>query len=128
MSTHQISGGQVMSTHQSIEQDERTVAVIATSCQWAFFFFCLALPIDYAYRAIVRHENAWDLMALVIVGGAVCAIYQARQKALPHGWVKTGMLIALLGAVIGIIVVLAMLAIICWVWKPDHLIIPYPQY
>ncbi len=75
-----------MSTPQCPEHDERTVAVIGTSCQWAFFFFLLALPLDYAYRAIVRHENAWDLMAMFFGGLAICTIYQARQKILGKVW------------------------------------------
>lgn len=75
-----------MSTHQSVEQDERTVAVIATSCQLALVFFCFALPIDYAYRAIVRHENAWDLMAIFFGGFAISLMYQARQKILGRVW------------------------------------------
>jgi len=75
-----------MSTPHSVEQDERTVAVIGMSCQNAFAFFLLALPIDYAYRAIVRHENAWDLMAIFFGGLAISLIYQARQKILGKVW------------------------------------------
>ena len=101
-----------MSTTPLVERDERTVSVENAGYRWAYIFVSFALLIDVMYRALFRHEAAWDLMALVLVGGAVCTIYQARQKTLAHGWVKTGLLIALLGAVIGIIVVLAMLAII----------------
>lgn len=75
-----------MSTHESVEHDERTEAVIGTSCRLAFFFYCLALPVDYAYRAIVRHENAWDLMALYVGGLAILLIYQAREKVLGKAW------------------------------------------
>ena len=92
-----------MSTTPLVERDERTVSVENASYRWAYTFLSLALVIDVVYRGLFRHEAAWDLLALVIVGGAVCQIYQARQKTLPRGWAKTGVLIALLGAVIGFI-------------------------
>ena len=103
-----------MSTTPLVKRDERTVSVENAGYRWAYIFLSFALLIDVVYRGLFRHEAAWDLMALVIVGGAVCAIYQARQKALPHGSAKTGALIALLGAVIGIIIVWAIL----WLFGP----------
>jgi energy-converting hydrogenase Eha subunit A len=103
-----------MSTHRSVEQDERTVAVIGVSCQYAFLFFCLALPIDYAYRAIVRHENAWDLMALFFGGVAICLIHQVRQKILGKVW---WVRFACIAAVAGITtaVVTAMTQDVAWI-------------
>ena len=103
-----------MSTHQSVGQDERTVAVIDASFAPACFFYWLALPIDYAYRAIVRHENAWDLMALFFGGIAICTIYQARQKILGKAyWVN----VVCIGAVgfITVVVVTAMTENAAWI-------------
>ena len=94
-----------MSTQQSVVRDERTVAVENASYKWAYILLTYALFIDMMYRGMVRHEAAWDLMALVIVSGTVGTLYQARQKALAHGWLKAAVLIACLGAVIGAIVV-----------------------
>jgi len=95
-----------MSTPQVVERDERTVAVENASYRWAYAVLTYALLVDVMYRSLFRHEAAWDLMALVIVGGAICTVYQAHQKTLAHGWVmKVG-----LGAVIAAVVaaVLAM--------------------
>ena len=74
-----------MTTRQSVERDERTVAVENASYKWAYIFLSFALLIDVVYRGVVRNEAAWDLMALVVVGGIVCAVYQARQKTLARG-------------------------------------------
>ena len=93
-----------MSTTRSAERDERTVAVENASYRWCFILFSYALLIDVVYRGIARQEAAWDLLALVIVSGAVCTIYQARQKALVHGWAKKALLTACLGGVIAAIV------------------------
>ena len=89
----------------SIERDERTVAVENASYKWACIFITFALLIDGVYRGVVRNEAAWDLMAFVVVGGAICAMYQVRQKTLARGWLKAAVLIACLGGVIGIITI-----------------------
>ena len=99
-----------MSTTPSVLRDERTVAVENASYRWAYILLSFALLIDVVYRGLVHNEAAWDLLALVIVGGAVCTIYQARQKTLPRGWVMKGLLIALCAGAIGAIVA----AIMAW--------------
>ena len=98
-----------MSTTPFVGRDERTVAVENASYKWGCIFLCFALLIDGAYRGMVRHEAAWDLLALACAPGAICIVYQACHKTLPKGWVMTGVLIALLGGVIGAIVVAIML-------------------
>ena len=89
-----------MSTPQAVERDERTVAVEHASYRWAYIVLTYALLVDVMYRGLVLHEAAWDLMALVIVGGAICTVYQARQKTLVHGWVMKAVLGAVVAAVI----------------------------
>jgi hypothetical protein len=89
-----------MSTSEVVERDERTVAVENASYRWAYLVLCYALLVDVMYRSLVRQEAAWDLMAMVIVGGVVCTVYQAHQKTLAHGWV---MKVVLVGCVAGVI-------------------------
>ena len=97
-----------MSTPQAVERDERTVAVENASYRWAYGVLTYALLVDVMYRGLFRHEAAWDLMALVIVGGAICTVYQARQKTLGHGWVMKAVLGAVIAAVIAAIAAVAM--------------------
>ena len=99
-----------MSTHQSVERDERTVAVEHTSYKWALIFLMFALLIDVMYRGIFRGEAAWDLMALVIAGGVGCTIHQARQKIWTRRWVRDAVLIACVGGVVAVVVVIVCLA------------------
>jgi hypothetical protein len=47
-------------------------------------------------------------MALVVVGGVICTVYQARQKTLGHGWVIKAVLGAVITAVIAFIAAVAM--------------------
>jgi hypothetical protein len=97
-----------MSTTQVVERDERTVAVENASYRWAYLLLCYALLMDVIYRSLVRHEAAWDLLALVIVGGVVCTVYQARQKVLAHGWVMKAVLVACLAGVIAAVLAMAL--------------------
>ena len=60
-----------MSTHQSVEQDERTVAITGEGCRLVTFFFLLALPIDMTYRLWIHHETVWDLLILYLGGVAI---------------------------------------------------------
>jgi hypothetical protein len=97
-----------MSTPQFVERDERTVAVENASYRWAYALLTYALLVDVMIRSLTRHEAAWDLMALVIVGGAVCTVYQARQKTLVHGWVMKAVLGAVIAAVIAAVVAMTL--------------------
>ena len=92
-----------MSTPQAVERDERTVPVENASYRWAFLVFTYGLLVDVMYRGLVRHEAAWDLLALVVVGGGICTAYQGRQKTLAHGWVMKAVLGAVIAAVIAFI-------------------------
>ena len=99
-----------MSAVPLVERDERTVAVANAGYKWACILLMYALLVDVMYRGIVRQEAAWDLLAFVIAGGAVCLIHQVRHRTLPRGWGWKAVLIACLsGAIAAIVgVVLAM--------------------
>jgi hypothetical protein len=97
-----------MSAFQAVERDERTVAVENASYRWAYLVVTFALLVDVMYRSLARHEAAWDLMALVIVGGAICSVYQARQKTLGHRWVMKAVLTACMAGVIAAALAMAL--------------------
>jgi hypothetical protein len=96
------------SNPECVERDERTVAVENAGYRWAYLLLTYALLVDVAYRSLVRREAAWDLMALVIAGGVVCTIYQARYKILSRGWVGKVVLAVLVAAVIAAVLVMAL--------------------
>ncbi len=100
-----------MSIDFSAERDERTMAVENTSYKWAYTFLTYALLIDVIYRGWVRDEATWDLLALVIVGGAVSAVYQARHKTLPRFWANKATLI---GCVAGMIMGVVAAIVLSW--------------
>ena len=100
-----------MNAQGGVARDERTVAVENAGYKWAYTVLVFGLFIDWLCRATLRHEAAWDLFALLVVGGAVGQIYRARQKALPHAWVKAGVLVACVAAVVAIVTVAVVFAL-----------------
>ena len=101
-----------MSTARPTERDERTVAVENASYKWACTFLTFALLIDVMYRAWVHDEAAWDLLALVVLGGAIATVYQARHKTLPRVW---GNPATLIGCVVSVVVAAIAATIAFWV-------------
>jgi len=89
-----------MSSLQAVERDERTVAVENASYRWAYLAVTYALLVDVMWRSLVHKEATWDLLGLVIAGGAVCTLYQASQKTLAHGWVMKVVLAACIAGVL----------------------------
>jgi hypothetical protein len=67
---------------KGVVRDERTIAVEEASYRFAYGFLTFALLLDVMYRGLARGEAAWDLLALVIAGGAISTLYQWRQKIL----------------------------------------------
>jgi hypothetical protein len=93
-----------MSTSQAVERDERTVAVENASYRWAYLLLSYALLVDVVYRSLVHREATWDLLALVILAGIVCTLYQAWQKILGHGWQMKAVLgVCIAGVIAGVL-------------------------
>ena len=97
-----------MSTPEVVERDERTVAVENASYRWAYGVLTFALLVDVMYRSLFRHEAAWDLMALVVVGGVIITVYQARQRTLAQGWVMKVVLVGCVTAVFAAILAMTL--------------------
>jgi hypothetical protein len=69
-----------------ILRDERTDFVENTSYRWAYHLLSYGLLASVAYRSFVKNESSWDLLALVIAGGAVATLYQGTHRVLSWRW------------------------------------------
>lgn len=92
-----------MSTSPTVARDERTVAVENASYRWAYLFLSFGLLALVAYRSFVEHESAWDLMALVVLGGVLSAAYQGIHKVLTAQWAVTCVLTVVAAGVLAAI-------------------------
>jgi hypothetical protein len=93
-------------TAQPIMRDERTVATENASYRWAYLVLSYGLLASTVYRAFVRGEPSWDLLALVIVGGVVATAYQGSHRVLSSRWAM------LTAAAIGIAIVIAAVTVL----------------
>jgi hypothetical protein len=71
----------------NVERDERTLAVETAGYRWTYLVLSYGLLVITAYRGLVRHESSWDLLALVIIGGAFNAAYQGWHRVLYRRWI-----------------------------------------
>ena len=80
-----------------VDDDERAVAVGNASCRWALNMLSYGLLLDVIYRGWVLREGAWDLMALVILSGAVSFAYQFYHRIFHRQWLRRmGLLMGLI--------------------------------
>lgn len=70
-----------------VGRDERTVAVENASYRWSYLVLSFGLLLLTVYHSWVRGEVVWDLLALVVVGGAVNLVYQGTRRVLNGRWV-----------------------------------------
>jgi len=93
--------------NQSVSRDERTTIVENTSYRIAYLVMSFGLLASIAYRGFVLQQSSWDLLALVILGGATATIYQGTSKVLSRHWiiatVATFVVAVILAAVLVII-------------------------
>lgn len=71
---------------ESVSRDERTAVVENSSYRIAYLVLSFGLLASVAFRGFVLQESAWDLLALVVLGGATASIYQGSNKVLSRRW------------------------------------------
>lgn len=69
-----------------ISRDERTVAVENASYRWSYLMLSMGLLAIVAQRSFMTGQQSWDLLGLVVAGGAVNAAYQATHGVLTRKW------------------------------------------
>lgn len=93
-------------TSSTVHRDERTIAVENESYRVAFHVFAYGLLVLVAYRSFAANEAPWDLLALVIIGGAVASLYQWTHHVLTKQ--------SAIGVVVGMVLAALMAAIVVW--------------
>ena len=86
--------------------DERITGVENASYRWAYLALSFGLLISTAYRGFALRETAWDLLALVLLGGLVSTLYRARRAAPPGRWVLTSLVAMGVALILGALLAL----------------------
>jgi hypothetical protein len=77
------------------------------SYRFAYLFITFALLLDVIYRGVVREEASWDLLAIVVLSGAVTTFYQWRQKVLSRQSFAVAAVTFVLGGVVAALIAAA---------------------
>jgi hypothetical protein len=69
-----------------ISRDEREQAVDLAADRLSFLVVSYGALLLAAYRSFVLHEVAWDLLGLVVVGGAAGLLFRLRSGVVTRPW------------------------------------------
>lgn len=68
--------------NQLLVRDEREASVDRAGDRFAYLVLSYGLLVIVAYRSFAEGQASWDLLGLVILGGAVGAVYRLWNRAL----------------------------------------------
>ena len=85
-----------------IARDEREQSIDLAADRLAFLVICYGALALAAYRSFVLGQQSWDLLALVVLGGAVGLVYRLQQRAVGRPWMLVLVATLVVAAVIGL--------------------------
>lgn len=85
-----------------VERDERTVAVENAGYRLAYHALSFGLLGLAAYRSMALGQAAWDLLALVVLGGVLNAAYQGWHRVLYRRWVVMTIVTFVIAALVAV--------------------------
>jgi hypothetical protein len=89
-------------------RDERELSVDRAADHLAYVVLSFGLLAVVAYRSFVEGVASWELLGLVLLGGAVSTGYRLWQGALTRQAVFVLVLTALIALVVGSVIVLGL--------------------
>lgn len=96
----------MFTSKKEVQKDERTMVVENASYNLAYKFLGFAILFDVAYRAYIKGEDSWDLLAVLILSGFLTTAYQIRNKIVNRSWAKAFIITVTIASLIAFILVL----------------------
>jgi len=92
--------------NQSVSRDERTAVVENASYRIAYLVMSFGLLVCVAYRSFVLQQSSWDLVGLVILGGAPATLKQGTNKVLSRRWILATVATVILAGIMAVVFVI----------------------
>ena len=89
-------------------RDERELSVDHTADRVAYIVVSLGLLLVVAYRSFVEGVASWELLGLVLLGGAVSTGYRLWQRALTRQAALMLVVTAIVAVLVSAVVVLGL--------------------
>jgi hypothetical protein len=93
-----------------LARDERELSIDRAADRLAYVVLSFGLLAVVAYRSFAEGEASWELLGLVLLGGAVSAGYRLWQRVLTRDALSLLALTALVALVVGVVVALGLRA------------------
>jgi hypothetical protein len=90
-----------------LARDEREMAVDRAGDRLAYLVVSYGLLLIVAYRAFVDGQSSWELLALVVLGGAVGGGYRIAQRTATRDALVVAGITIVAAAVVALLVVVA---------------------
>jgi len=89
-----------------VDRDEREIGIDRAGDRLAYIVMSYGLLVVVAWRSLVAGEAAWDLMGLVLLGGAVGTAYRLINGAVTRTWLAVAAVSVVAAAVVAALMVL----------------------
>jgi hypothetical protein len=90
---------------RSVPSDKRPTTA-NDSYRLAYGVLAFGILASVTYRGFVLQQESWDLLALVVLSGAVSAIYDYNQAALSRRTIMAAALAIIIAVVVGVALLL----------------------
>ncbi len=90
--------------HQSVDHDERTLAVENSSYRWGYMVLAFGILVAVAYRGFALGQSSWDLLALVGISAFTTTLYQWAHRVLTGRWLSVAVTAVVLAALMGAVI------------------------
>ena len=88
-------------------RDEREARIDDSADRAAYLVMSYGLLGIVAYRSFVDRAASWDLLGLVVIGGAVGTIARLRHRALTGRWLAVALGSVLIAAILALVIAFA---------------------
>jgi hypothetical protein len=88
-------------------RDEREAGVDLAADRLSYLVLAYGLLAAIAYRAFGLGQSSWDLLALVVLSGAIGMAYRLRARVATRGWTVAVLGTMVIGAILAVGLALA---------------------
>ena len=89
--------------NELVRRDERELQIDLAADRLAALVMSFGLLLIVGYRAVAFREASWELLGLVVLGGAVGSGYRLFKGTVNRRWVAIMTLTAVIAAVVAVV-------------------------
>ena len=88
----------------TVTHDQHAIDTEQASYRWGFLVLSFGLLAAVIYRSFARGESSWDMLVLVILGGAVTTAYQVVHSTRPGRRLLTAVVAMVVAVILALVI------------------------